>query len=186
MEEKVNAIFDDSINSQQVYKDLIFTLASNQHKEDLVRLMSIRNPQIPISFLNEKIDREIQTFSDGKEYGLFIASKGPHVIGFCRYYFSRSVPKEKIKFDHPDGCYCMGMMVDPKYRRHNVAKFLWDNRMKWIQGLGVKQVYSIVACDNSASLRMHQKFGFDEVSRAAGYMNVSFDCGEGILFKKRI
>lgn len=163
---------------------LSFELAHKEDLPDLVELMQIRNPHLPVSLIQEKIQNEIFERVDGKRYGLFVTKYAGKLIGFCRYFFSEDVPSEKVKYPFPKGCFCMGLMVHPDYRGQGVAKFLARNRFNWLKNLDIKVVYSAVAVDNPTSVQMHRSFGFVEVERAPGILNVTFDCGEGILFRK--
>jgi RimJ/RimL family protein N-acetyltransferase len=149
-------------------------------------LMLERNPKAPSALMETKVLKEIKQFSDGKEYGLFVTKVKKEIVGFCRFYFSRGLAKEKIKYPFKEGCYCMGMMVHSKWRRQNIARYMATLRQEWIARLGVNKIYSVVATDNPSSIDMHLSFGFQEIERAKGFMNISFDCGEGILFEKEI
>lgn len=80
--------------------------------------------------------------------------------------------------------FCMGIMVDPRFRRQGVAKFLTEKRFEWLRSINVLETFSAVAMDNQTSIRMHRSFGFEEIRRIPGVLTINFDCGEGILFKK--
>ncbi len=163
---------------------LEFIKADRRHIQSIFNLMALRNPDIDKSKLFERTEREIVELNDGRTYGLFVAVIENSVVGFCRFVSSLETPPERIKYPYPDGIYCMGIIVAPKYRRKGVAKFLCEKRFEILKGLGCTEAYSIVSLDNSASMNMHASFGFRELERGTGFFVVSFDCGEGILYKK--
>lgn len=186
MENKVNAFFDNSILSQPLSFATDFALANESDIPEVTALMLLRNPLVPYALMESKVAKEVSTFSDGKRYGLFVAKVENKVVGFSRFYFSEDVPKEKVKFPFRQGCHCMGMMVHPDWRRKSIAKFMSEQRESWMKKLGAHEVFSVVANDNPTSLAMHKRFGFSSIEKVKGYLNISFDCGEGILFHKEI
>lgn len=183
---KRNAEYNINIKSHELPSEIIFCQASKTHVNEVFELMSERNPDIDRDDLLARTKREVLELCDGKTYGLFVAIVEKKVVGFCRFFHSDSVPKEKIKFPHPDGMFSMGIIVHPQYRRMNIARFLNDERYKLYQSLGLKKVYSAVAKDNPTSIRMHEQFGYKAIDEVPGVLMVTFDCGEGIIFQKNI
>lgn len=183
---KRNAEFNIKTKSRALPDTISFSQATEVHIQEIFELMSERNPDLDRDELLARTKREILELCDGKLYGLCVATLDNKVVGFCRFFHSDSVPKEKIKFPHPRGMFSMGIVVHPEYRRMNIARFLSDERNKIYQALGLKKVFSAVAKDNPTSIRMHEEFGYQAIEEVPGVMMVTFDCGEGIIFQKNI
>ncbi|OUR95722.1 hypothetical protein A9Q84_14570 [Halobacteriovorax marinus] len=179
---KVDEPFDNSVKSFDLSKELTFSLAVTEDVESVFELMSERNPKMDKKSLRVNVEREIQEYCDGKVYGVFVAKLKGRVVGFCRYYHSESVPKEKIKFESPSGYYGMGIVVSSDMRRHGIAKFLSKKRFEWLRDLGATCLYSCVAMGNETSQRMHEGLGFVRLGEIDGALTVVFDEMGGVLF----
>jgi ribosomal protein S18 acetylase RimI-like enzyme len=181
-----NEPFDVSAKSSEASKDLKFRLATERDRESVTRLMAERNPDEGVAAIMKKTDREIALNSTDPNYRLFVADLNERVVGLCRYYHSDGLPKEKLIFPAPPGWYCMGILVDKDFRRKGIARFLFERRLLSLRDRGAGLVYSFVAEDNLASVKMHQKFGFEELERAPGFLHIKFDCGSGVLYRLNI
>ncbi len=186
MNQKKNEPFNPNMESGEPSGNLEFKKAGFEHIKEIFELMFLRNPEMDREKLLKRTEKEVIELNDGVDYGVFVALLNSKVVGFCRFYNSQSVPKDKIKFPALEGFYCMGMMVDSKFRRQGVAKYLSGKRFEWLRTMDVKETYSVVAIDNPTSINMHKSFGFVEIDRAEGFLTISFECGEGLLFKKKI
>jgi aminoglycoside 6'-N-acetyltransferase I len=82
----------------------------------------------------------------------------------------------------PPGWYLTGVTVLPAYRRAGLARRLTTARLDWISERADETWYFANA-QNAASIRLHEALGFSEVSRAPAIHGVSFDGGEGVLFR---
>ncbi len=102
------------------------------------------------------------------------------------FFHSSGMPVQKKIYQSPEGWYGMGIMVSPKFRRQNIARFISLSRIDVLKKMGVKELYSIVDSNNLTSMKMHQEFGFVEVARADGFLHLKFDQGTGVLFKLTI
>jgi ribosomal protein S18 acetylase RimI-like enzyme len=178
---------DEPFNPNEISKaypeNLQFRLADHSDIEKIFHLMSLRNPNSDKNELLKKTKREVEEWSDGKQYGLFVSVLNDEVIGFCRYYHSDGIPEERRRYPAPAGFYAMGTMVDPHWRRHSIARFLSMKRMEWLKGLGAENIFSIVSVENLSSIKMHLSFGYEEIARAPGFLNICFENAEGILFR---
>ena len=181
---KVNEEFNPKIKSSNAPADLQFVKAEVEHTQGIFELMFLRNPKMDKEKLIERVKKEITEISNGRSYGLFVSTLNGKVVGFCRFFSSNNTPLEKVKFTHPDGMFCMGIIVHPDFRRMGIARCLFEKRLAIFKSLELEEIFSIVALDNPTSIKMHESFGFKEVSRGPGFFIVPFACGEGILFKK--
>ena len=80
----------------------------------------------------------------------------------------------------PEGYYVVGLLVDPGWRRRGVGLALTRARMAWaFQRAG--EVWFFANSRNRASLDLHARLGFVEVTRDFAFPGVSFDGGVGVL-----
>ncbi|PRZ07026.1 ribosomal protein S18 acetylase RimI-like enzyme [Isoptericola sp. CG 20/1183] len=80
----------------------------------------------------------------------------------------------------PAGHYLGGVTVHPAWRRCGVATALTEARMGWIAGRAARAFY-VVNARNTASIALHERWGFREVARAASFHGVTFAGGAGLL-----
>lgn len=64
----------------------------------------------------------------------------------------------------PDGWYLIGLFVAPASRRRGIGQRLIQHRLDWLSRR-TDTVYYFTAEDNLASIDVHSRFGFREVSR---------------------
>ena len=183
---KADEPFNPNIKSATTPSDILFKLADNEHIDSICNLMVERNPLDKIEDIKKKTEREISLNTNDPEYWLYVAVIENEVVGLCRFYHSRGLPKAKIKFDSPEGWYAMGTLVSQKHRRKSIAKFLFQERLKVLKGFNASALFSIVDANNSTSVKMHQEFGFEESDRAEGFLHLDFPEAGAILFKLKI
>ncbi|MEK7355471.1 MAG: GNAT family N-acetyltransferase, partial [Bdellovibrionota bacterium] len=99
---------------------------------------------------------------------------------------SAGLPEAKKRFPAPEGWYAMGILIDARFRRSGIARFLSDSRIETLKELGAKEYYSIVDRKNQTSIHMHRRFGFEEIEKGPGFLHIEFESGSGILFRKTI
>ena len=182
----VDEEYKSNFISEDISSDLSFHLATTEDVDAVFNLMKDRNPYLNEGTLLKYITKEVQVRSNGKEYGLFVAKYENKVVGFCRYFHSESVPKEKIKYDSPLGYYGMGICVVKEFRGRGVAKFLSKKRFEWLKSIGVSQMYSCVSIDNKVSHKLHKILGFSDIGSVDGALTVSFEPDSGILYLKQL
>lgn len=175
--------YKPDIKSGIASQDLKYRPACKDDSQAISELMADRNPQIPITKVHETTDRELQTLEIDPDYRLYVAELDGQVVGFCRYYHSRGLPHSKKIYPAPEGWYGMGILVNSKWRRNGIARFLSLNRQKNLKADGVSEIYSIVDESNLTSVRMHHEFGYQEIDRAPGFLHVKLESGKGILFR---
>lgn len=175
--------FNPSIKSSTTPDNLVFRLVTRDDREAISALMADRNPNLELSEIDSKTDREIVLVETSLTYRLYVAELNKKVVGFCRYYHTSALPDSKKVYPAPEGWYGMGIIVDPKLRRHGIARFLSSNRLNILKDQGASELYSIVDAKNLTSLRMHLEFGFEEVASAEGFLHVKLESGHGHLFR---
>ncbi|HLW95179.1 MAG TPA: GNAT family N-acetyltransferase [Solirubrobacteraceae bacterium] len=84
----------------------------------------------------------------------------------------------------PEGYYLGGVLVASRWRRRGIAEALTRARMVWAFARA-PEVWYFANARNAASLALHAKLGFVEVTRSFSYPGVSFDGGIGVLGRAR-
>ena len=84
--------------------------------------------------------------------------------------------------DGPGGFYLGGVTVDPTLRRQGVGTTLTTHRLAWIWERA-DRAWCVVNARNTASLLMHENFGFIEVTQRSRIHGIEFDGGVGLLLR---
>jgi RimJ/RimL family protein N-acetyltransferase len=183
---KNNATYTPNLKSSAPPTGLLFRLAISSDRRSISKLMYERNPTLCEDEVLRKTDREISLTATDPKYRLFVSELDGKVIGLCRYFHSTGLLQDKILYPAPSGFYCMGTLVESKWRRQGIARFLFEHRLLDLRKNGKQTIYSTADSENLASIRMHETFGFKEVSRATGFLNLKFESDEGILYQMNL
>jgi len=178
--------YEPSTKSKSPPTGLSFRLVERRDRQAVAVLMAERNPHRAFADVLSGTDRELALVESDSNYRVYVTELNNEVVGFCRFYHSSGLPKEKCIHPAPSGWYAMGIMVNPKFRRQGIAEFLSAKRIAVLREMRVKEVYSLVDEKNLTSQRMHQKFGFQEVAQGAGFLHITFEAGTGRLFRLTI
>ncbi|MGZ6697965.1 MAG: N-acetyltransferase family protein [Solirubrobacteraceae bacterium] len=111
--------------------------------------------------------------------GLFVATVQGCFAGFGRttHFIPPAGAPSNVA---PEGYYVVGLLVDPGWRRRGVGLALTRARMAWaFQRAG--EVWFFANARNCASLDLHARLGFVEVTRDFVFPGVSFDGGVSVL-----
>lgn len=123
--------------------------------------------------------RAFETHLSRDERLLLLASSDGKVVGYGRC--ARSEPGPDAPPDvAPAGYYMGGLLVASQWRRCGIGETLTRMRMAWAFERA-PEVWYFTNARNVASLALHSKLGFVEVTRSFSYPNVSFDGGVGVL-----
>ena len=179
---KINEPFNTDIKSDVLPRNVKFELAKNEHVDAIVSLMHERNPNDSLDEIRSKTINEIKLNNEDPSYWLYLASIDEEIIGLCRFYHSSGLPSHKKIFPSPEGWYGMGIMVASKWRRKNIAKFLFNKRVKRLKELGATKFYSIVDPENLTSIKMHDEFGFKKIEKAQGFFHLDFKMTGAYLY----
>jgi ribosomal protein S18 acetylase RimI-like enzyme len=85
----------------------------------------------------------------------------------------------------PSGYYLLGIVVHPAHRGRGIGDQLTLARMTWTAALA-PEIWYFTNAANQASLRLHQRLGFHEVTRDFTYPGVTFTGGTGVLCRARL
>jgi ribosomal protein S18 acetylase RimI-like enzyme len=110
---------------------------------------------------------------------LLVAVVDGAVAGYGRT--SEHRPAQPGPRDAPAGFYLGGLVVHPARRRHGIGAALTRARMDQVFVVA-DEVWYFTSAVNSASIAMHARLGFAEVTRDFEFPGVTFTGGQGILF----
>jgi ribosomal protein S18 acetylase RimI-like enzyme len=85
----------------------------------------------------------------------------------------------------PGGYYLSGIVVHPDWRHQRVGERLTQARMAWTSAFA-PEVWYFTNAANQASLRLHHRLGFREVTRDFTFPGVTFTGGTGVLCRASI
>jgi ribosomal protein S18 acetylase RimI-like enzyme len=85
----------------------------------------------------------------------------------------------------PAGWYLQGLVVGPQWRRLGLGAELTRRRLEWLAARA-EAAYYFANSRNLATIALHARFGFEELSRDFWYPGVTFTGGEGVLFRAEV
>jgi ribosomal protein S18 acetylase RimI-like enzyme len=119
---------------------------------------------------------------ESDERCLLVAAEDEIAVGYGRAWWfepGRDQPDNVA----PGGYYLLGLVVDPAHRRQGVGGALTAERLAWARERGGREVWYFTNAANTASQQLHERFGFEEVTRDFVFPGVSFTGGIGILYR---
>lgn len=139
--------------------------------EDSTRISEIYNHYIKTSTITFEVDpvtasemeariHDVQSLS----YPWLVAADGSDLLGFA--YGSRW--KSRAAYQHSSE---ITAYVRPGLERAGVGSALYSQLLPALKAIGVRTVIGGVALPNEASVRLHEKFGFE---KCAHFKNVGF------------
>jgi GNAT superfamily N-acetyltransferase len=165
-------------DKQEILRKMTIREANLRDCNKLARLQLARAPDNYDKVL-AKFKNEISGLSHLNKL-LMIAEMEQVIIGYARAsYFIPSDYQDSRNC--PEGWYLAGVLIDQAYRRLGVASAFTSYRLDWIAERADKAYYFANA-QNRVSIELHQKFGFEELTRDFVYPKVEFEGGDGILF----
>jgi ribosomal protein S18 acetylase RimI-like enzyme len=121
----------------------------------------------------------------GPEHGmLWVAEAREGIVGVARaakFEAPTGAPDNVV----PNGWYLMGVVVAPSHRRCAVGRRLTAARLDWISERA-EEAWCFTGSDNTASMRLHEAFGFVQVTTDFWFPTLSFESGSGVLYRWRV
>jgi ribosomal protein S18 acetylase RimI-like enzyme len=111
---------------------------------------------------------------------LLVATVDDVVVGYGRV--SEHRPARVGPHDAPGGYYLGGLVTDHRHRRSGIGLALTRARMSRVFAMA-DEVWYFTNAHNTASIAMHARLGFTEVTRYFHFPGVTFAGGQGILFR---
>jgi ribosomal protein S18 acetylase RimI-like enzyme len=118
------------------------------------------------------------------EHHLVVAEAGGAIAGYGRARLFEPGPDAPAD-TAPRGYYLTGVFVEPELRRKGLGAALTGARLDWIGGRAA-DAWFFANARNGASIELHRRFGFEEVTRRFSFPGLAFAGGEGILFRLRL
>lgn len=115
---------------------------------------------------------------DSESEALFVGEGAGAVAGFGRVQWLTPRPGAPANAV-PEGWYLTGVMVDPVWRRRGLGDALTVARLNWVWRRS-DEVWYFANVRNQASIDLHSKFGFVEVTKEFSVPGLTFDHGEGM------
>jgi ribosomal protein S18 acetylase RimI-like enzyme len=118
---------------------------------------------------------------DDPTRALLVAMSDEAVVGYARARFvepETDAPGDRV----PEGYYLLGLFVAPAHRRLGLGSALTSGRLEWIRERA-DEAWFFSNARNVASIELHRRFGFAEVTRRFSFPGLVFEGGEGILFR---
>jgi aminoglycoside 6'-N-acetyltransferase I len=112
---------------------------------------------------------------------LVVAESGGAIAGYGRARLFESAP-DAPGDSVPSGYYLSGVFVLSEQRARGIATALTQARLDWI-GERAAEAWYFANARNRVSIELHRRFGFEEVTRRLSFSGLTFDGGEGILFR---
>ena len=134
----------------------------------------------------EPIEKWIDSFRrllpacDSGDACALVAEADARTVGFGKV--ARFVPPADSPANAaPSGWYLAGVVVSPAWRRRGIGALLTRSRLEWIAERA-DRAYYFANARNQASIDLHRRFGFVELTRDFHHPKVTFKGGVGILF----
>ncbi len=113
------------------------------------------------------------------DQALFVADIDGEIAGYARIVNHAAV-QDAPADAAPAGYYLMGLAVAEEWRRHGLAEALTTARLRWAWSR-TREVFYFASADNPASLDLHRRLGFRELTREFSFPGVEFAGGIGVL-----
>jgi ribosomal protein S18 acetylase RimI-like enzyme len=127
------------------------------------------------------LERQLSQQQGTGQLKILVADLRGEIVGFgkCDFFMPPDNAPANVA---PKGWYLMGVIVSPIFRRRRIAYQLTQARLKWLARQASKAYYFANSL-NQASIELHRKFGFVEVTRDFLFPNTTFTGGVGVLFE---
>ncbi|MGZ4131792.1 MAG: N-acetyltransferase family protein [Actinomycetota bacterium] len=145
--------------------------------EPCVALALLAAPERGAADWRESLRRDIED----PEHHLVVAESGSEIVGYGRARLFEPEPDGPAD-TAPPGHYLTGLFVRPDRRRIGTGGALIQARLDRIVETAAEAWYFANA-RNVASIELHRRFGFEEVTRRFSFPGLTFHGGEGILFR---
>lgn len=135
------------------------------HLDDIDSVAALRHALWPEASVEDLFEESRDLIADqgaGAAVFLAFADRNAVAIGLAEVTMRR---------DFVNGCtsgsvaFLEGIYVDPRYRRHGVARALVAAAQRWGSARGCREFASDALIDNVASHRFHEAVGFKETQR---------------------
>jgi ribosomal protein S18 acetylase RimI-like enzyme len=182
-EHNIFETFDDHPSPPKESVHIDSVVIRHASEQDAIQLgdISARREGLNPEDQAEAFKRMVNHPSAGGTSLVLVAETEGRVAGFAKLRYLRK-GEEHGAGSGPDGWYLTGIVVDPPYRRQGIGSKLTEARLEWISKRG-RSVYYFTNARPQVRIALHRQFGFVEIARGPEFGCVTFEGGEGILWK---
>jgi ribosomal protein S18 acetylase RimI-like enzyme len=131
--------------------------------------------------IKARLDKELARIENSGDTLLLVAEHNQNIIGFGRARYFQP-PEGSPPYCAPEGWYLLGLIISNEFRRRGIGRLLTERRLEWLKNRTDK-VFYFVNKRNEVSIKLHQSFGFCEVTSDFIFPGALDQRGEGILFQ---
>jgi len=153
--------------------------AEHADAERCIPLARLAAPERSATDWREPLLRDV----DDPDRLLVVAKDAGDIVGYGRARLFEPPPAAPTN-TAPRGYYLIGIFVHPTRRRGGIGAGLTRARLDWI-GERAADAWFFANAHNTASIELHRRFGFEEVTRDFSFPGLTFAGGEGVLFRLR-
>lgn len=150
--------------------------ASEADVEECVALAVLAAPEVAGNDWRKALLRDVRD----PAHHLVVAELDGALVGYGRARLFEPEPDAPAD-TAPRGFYLIGVFVAPGRRHGGVGAALTQARLDWVAERS-DHAWFFANARNTASIELHRRFGFEEVTRRFSFPGLVFAGGEGILF----
>lgn len=159
---------------------LVIRTAEAGDVDECAALAAVAGPDWPASDWRSALWRDVEHES----HRLVVAERDGAIAGYGRarlFEPAADAPSDCA----PAGYYLTGLYVHPDARRSGLGTALTRARLDWINGRA-REAWFFANAQNHASIDLHRRLGFVEVTRSFSFPDLVFEGDEGVLFRARL
>jgi ribosomal protein S18 acetylase RimI-like enzyme len=115
---------------------------------------------------------------------LVVAEANGGIAGYGRARLFEPAPDAPAD-SAPRGYYLTGIFVLRAERSRGIGTALTQARLDWVCRRSA-EAWFFANARNNASIELHRRLGFEEITRRFSFPGLTFDGGEGVLFRRRL
>lgn len=158
--------------------DLELVRAEARDVPALAEMTARREGRDPAEF-EPRFRREIELDED--THGLWVARTGGQTVAFARCGWIAQAADAQPNHE-PEGWYLVGVIVAEPWRRRGIGRALTELRLD-VLSQRAEEVFYIANLLNQASIDLHTRLGFEELTRDFHSPGIQFKGGRGALFR---
>jgi GNAT superfamily N-acetyltransferase len=162
---------------------LVIRRAVREDRDALARIRAERDGGSVTAYV-QRFERDLSNHGNRPDDLWLAAEVDGRVVGYGKVAYLQP-PPDSPPNAAPAGFYLGGVTVARAFRRRGIAHELTLRRLQWI-ARRAEEAYYFANAQNRASIDLHARFGFTEITRDFVVPGVSFTGGVGILFRAKL
>ena len=168
------AAFEPSVSRQPAPDDLVVRTATAADLDACAALVLELN-----GGQHARWRASLERTSARQDAALMVADVNGEIAGYARIAW-RDLPDDAAENAAPAGFYLLGLVVAGRWRRRGIAEALTLERLQWAWARS-DRVFYFASADNLASLAVHERLGFRELTRDFTMPGLDYAPGGGVL-----